>query len=186
MVRIAAVGDEESPIRRTALDFLQPIDEESILFKNTTKVNYPNYLRRNPARQQASSSPPSRRPNRTTTTTNRRRETSPLSSPSTPPPYVPEPHRAQPSPSCLRISREGVCVRPVDEDDCEYTYGTTSFQVFEVDLSNDGWTEVKNLGNLALFLGHNSFFSLRPVTKASRLTTYILRTTVWNRTSATQ
>ncbi|KAK3012547.1 hypothetical protein RJ639_009338 [Escallonia herrerae] len=66
----------------------------------------------------------------------------------------------------LVVSREGVMVRPVDEtgdvdeDNCELTYGTTSFQVFEVDLSNDGWTEVKNLGNRALFLGHNSSFSV--------------------------
>ncbi|KAK3019309.1 hypothetical protein RJ639_004629 [Escallonia herrerae] len=50
--------------------------------------------------------------------------------------------------------------RPVDEDNCNYTYGTTSFQVFEVDLSKNGRTEVKNLGHRALFLGHSSSFSI--------------------------
>lgn len=34
------------------------------------------------------------------------------------------------------------------------------FQVFEVDLTTNTWTKVKDLGNRALFLGLNSSFSI--------------------------
>ncbi|KAK2989935.1 hypothetical protein RJ640_013859 [Escallonia rubra] len=56
-------------------------------------------------------------------------------------------------------------VDPVDEENSDFeenselTYGTTGFQVFEVEISNGGWKEVKTLGGRALFLGHNSSFS---------------------------
>ncbi|XP_044486928.1 putative F-box protein At5g55150 [Mangifera indica] len=38
-------------------------------------------------------------------------------------------------------------------------YGTTGFKVFQVDLGNNKWTEIKDLGNRTLFLGYNSSFS---------------------------
>ncbi|XP_044485114.1 F-box protein SKIP23-like [Mangifera indica] len=46
-----------------------------------------------------------------------------------------------------------------EEDGEEGSYGTTGFKVFQVDLGNNNWTEVKDLGNRALFLGFNSSFS---------------------------
>ncbi|KAK2984977.1 hypothetical protein RJ640_028816 [Escallonia rubra] len=69
----------------------------------------------------------------------------------------------------LVVSRIGVeihLVDPVDEENSDFeenselTYGTTGFQVFEVEISNGGWKEVKTLGGRALFLGHNSSFSV--------------------------
>lgn len=60
----------------------------------------------------------------------------------------------------LVVSREGVQLRPIHKGSEEYTYGTTGFQVFEVDLSNNKWKEIKNLGNRCLFLGHNSSMSI--------------------------
>ncbi|TXG51284.1 hypothetical protein EZV62_023808 [Acer yangbiense] len=65
------------------------------------------------------------------------------------------------SDTLLVISQEGVQVRPIDEEAEEerYTYGTYAFQVFKVYLSTNTWIEIKDLGNRAVFLGHNSSFS---------------------------
>ncbi|KAK3415061.1 hypothetical protein EUGRSUZ_H00630 [Eucalyptus grandis] len=38
--------------------------------------------------------------------------------------------------------------------------GTFRFHIFEIDLDNRTWTGVKNLGNMSLFVGCNSSFSL--------------------------
>uniref|UniRef100_A0A5B7ALQ3 KIB1-4 beta-propeller domain-containing protein n=1 Tax=Davidia involucrata TaxID=16924 RepID=A0A5B7ALQ3_DAVIN len=54
----------------------------------------------------------------------------------------------------LIVSREGVLLH---EDD---TYGTTSFQVFELNVNNGNWVKVQSLGDRALFLGYNSSFSV--------------------------
>lgn len=54
--------------------------------------------------------------------------------------------------SLLVVRRKGVCNRG--------TYRASKFQVFQVDLSNKTWTEVKSLGDRALFLGRNSSISV--------------------------
>ncbi|KAL5855561.1 hypothetical protein ACOSQ4_005363 [Xanthoceras sorbifolium] len=55
----------------------------------------------------------------------------------------------------LVISREGTHTS---------NYGSSRFQVFEVDLSTMTLSEIKHLGNRALFLGHNSSFSVDALT----------------------
>ena len=40
------------------------------------------------------------------------------------------------------------------------TYQTIWFHIFQVELDTNTWTEVKDLGNKALYLGYNSSFSL--------------------------
>ncbi|XP_044485614.1 F-box protein SKIP23-like [Mangifera indica] len=45
------------------------------------------------------------------------------------------------------------------EDSEEVTYGTTGFKVFQVELRNNKWSEMKDLGNRTLFVGYNSSFS---------------------------
>ncbi|KAL5855660.1 hypothetical protein ACOSQ4_005462 [Xanthoceras sorbifolium] len=51
----------------------------------------------------------------------------------------------------LVISREGTNLS---------NYGSSRFQVFEVDLGTMTLYEIKHLGDRALFLGHNSSFSV--------------------------
>ncbi|KAF5932283.1 hypothetical protein HYC85_028454 [Camellia sinensis] len=46
-------------------------------------------------------------------------------------------------------------------DDTDPTYETTSFKVYEVDLSKEArWQEINNLGGRALFLGHSASISV--------------------------
>ncbi|XVF10626.1 hypothetical protein REPUB_Repub07fG0198800 [Reevesia pubescens] len=40
------------------------------------------------------------------------------------------------------------------------SYKTTGFGVFELDVESRVWLKVSTLGNMALFLGHNSSFSI--------------------------
>uniref|UniRef100_A0A5B7ANM9 KIB1-4 beta-propeller domain-containing protein n=1 Tax=Davidia involucrata TaxID=16924 RepID=A0A5B7ANM9_DAVIN len=56
----------------------------------------------------------------------------------------------------LVVSREGIQVRGDD-----YNYGTTRFQVFELNVNNGNWAEVQSLGDRALFLGYNSSISVQ-------------------------
>ncbi|KAL7167473.1 hypothetical protein ACSBR2_038017 [Camellia fascicularis] len=45
--------------------------------------------------------------------------------------------------------------------DPNLTYETTSFKVYEVDLSKEErWQEINNFGGSALFLGHNASISI--------------------------
>ncbi|KAK0586483.1 hypothetical protein LWI29_007793 [Acer saccharum] len=60
----------------------------------------------------------------------------------------------------LVVMRDGVCGRPIKEGSIGITYGTTEFRVYEVDLSTDNWTRIKDLGNTSLFLGHSSSMSI--------------------------
>ncbi|KAK4857260.1 hypothetical protein QYF36_026185 [Acer negundo] len=60
----------------------------------------------------------------------------------------------------LVVFREGVQLRPIREGSWRVENGTYGFQVFEVDVSNNIWTEIKDLGDRALFLGANSSFSI--------------------------
>ncbi|TXG50461.1 hypothetical protein EZV62_022985 [Acer yangbiense] len=53
----------------------------------------------------------------------------------------------------LVVIRNGV--QPIGE-----SYGTYAFQVLEVDLSTNKWSQFKDLGNRTLFLGDNSSFSV--------------------------
>ncbi|KAF3669618.1 putative plant intracellular Ras-group-related LRR protein 7-like [Capsicum annuum] len=80
--------------------------------------------------------------------------------------------------SLFVISRYGVRVRPI-EDDCdsfpltlrpderellgdgEFTYGTTDFRVFQVDLVTGKVTETEELGDMAFFLGANASLSVQ-------------------------
>ncbi|XP_022773116.1 F-box protein At2g26160-like [Durio zibethinus] len=55
--------------------------------------------------------------------------------------------------SLLAVSREGKI--------CGHDYGTTGFRVFELDVEDGMWKRVNSLGNRALFLGHNSSFSIQ-------------------------
>ncbi|KAK2988915.1 hypothetical protein RJ640_026183 [Escallonia rubra] len=54
----------------------------------------------------------------------------------------------------LVVSRKGVQLTDAGN------YGTTTFQVFQLDLRDKKWSEINNLGNRALFLGFNSSFSM--------------------------
>ncbi|KAK2664019.1 hypothetical protein Ddye_002593 [Dipteronia dyeriana] len=54
----------------------------------------------------------------------------------------------------LEVVRNGV--QPIGS----VSYGTYVFQVLEVDLSTNKWSQFKDLGNRALFLGDNSSFSV--------------------------
>ncbi|KAJ4713311.1 F-box protein [Melia azedarach] len=60
------------------------------------------------------------------------------------------------------ISRRGVYRRPIEPGSDVYIYGTYDFQVFEVKLlsssSSSSWTEIKDLENKSIFVGHNSTF----------------------------
>ncbi|TXG57190.1 hypothetical protein EZV62_018503 [Acer yangbiense] len=64
----------------------------------------------------------------------------------------------------LVISREGVSIHPITEgSDDNYTYGTYEFRVFKVDIISTmtiTWMEIKDLGNIALFLGYNTSMSI--------------------------
>lgn len=54
----------------------------------------------------------------------------------------------------LVISRQGLSVQS------DFTYGTNGFQIFEVNLMRNKWTEIKDLGDKAVFVGDNSSFSV--------------------------
>ncbi|KAJ4719044.1 F-box protein [Melia azedarach] len=43
----------------------------------------------------------------------------------------------------------------------KFNYRCTGFQVFRVELSTNSWTMVKDIGNIALFLGHSSSFCIK-------------------------
>ena len=60
--------------------------------------------------------------------------------------------------SLLVVSREG--------KSCDHDYGTTGFRVFELDEEDGMWERVNSLGNRALFLGHNSSFSVQVTSKS--------------------
>ena len=86
------------------------------------------------------------------------------------------------SSSLLLVSQQEICVWPtregidkrtwiynnlfLEDSNLEkpridnWTYGTTEFKVFEVDLGGGKWKELKSLGNRALFFGHNSSISV--------------------------
>lgn len=53
-----------------------------------------------------------------------------------------------------------VIVREGSQVNDNWSYGTTRFQVLGLDFLTNTWTEVENLGDRALFLGHNSSFSV--------------------------
>ncbi|KAK4852325.1 hypothetical protein QYF36_022980 [Acer negundo] len=60
----------------------------------------------------------------------------------------------------LIVTRQGMTARPLTEHSSKWTYGTFGFQVFEVDLNTNTWTEIKDLGNRSIFVGHKSLFSV--------------------------
>lgn len=60
-------------------------------------------------------------------------------------------------------------IRPVEEGCDDLTYGTTSFKVLELDLNDNKWVKVKDLGNRALFLGYNSSFSIEVSVDSNRI-----------------
>ncbi|KAL3498807.1 hypothetical protein ACH5RR_041539 [Cinchona calisaya] len=55
----------------------------------------------------------------------------------------------------LIVGRDGVHF----EDD-EETYGATNFRVIHLDLVKSDWKEIRNLGERAIFVGHNSALSV--------------------------
>ncbi|XP_031259531.1 putative F-box protein At5g55150 [Pistacia vera] len=70
-------------------------------------------------------------------------------------------------PLCLYLVESGgellVVSRVVEREDISKrrsTYRTSEFLVFKVDLRSNTWTEMKNLGNRAVFVGYNSSFSI--------------------------
>ncbi|KAL3498489.1 hypothetical protein ACH5RR_041221 [Cinchona calisaya] len=50
--------------------------------------------------------------------------------------------------------------KPGLSDDEEETYGATNFGVIQLDLNKSIWEKVTSLGEKAIFLGHNSAFSV--------------------------
>ncbi|KAK3227485.1 hypothetical protein Dsin_007347 [Dipteronia sinensis] len=60
----------------------------------------------------------------------------------------------------LVVTRDGVALRPIKKWSSQTTYGNYGFKVYEVDLSTNNWTRIKDLGNTTLFLGHNSSMSI--------------------------
>ncbi|XP_071695426.1 putative F-box protein At5g60060 [Rutidosis leptorrhynchoides] len=57
----------------------------------------------------------------------------------------------------LVVIREGV-YDTIQDELCSEIYKTTSFKVFKYDLDNEEWSEVKNLGSKALFVGYSQSF----------------------------
>lgn len=57
----------------------------------------------------------------------------------------------------LVVRRQGAYAR----DYYNSCYGAYAFQVFKVDLLTNTWMEIKDIGNRALFLGHNSSLSVQ-------------------------
>ncbi|XP_027096155.1 probable F-box protein At1g44080 [Coffea arabica] len=53
------------------------------------------------------------------------------------------------------VARDGA-----EYDDDEQTYGVTNFRVVQLDLIKREWKEIDNLGDMAIFVGHNDGFSL--------------------------
>ncbi|KAK2664079.1 hypothetical protein Ddye_002653 [Dipteronia dyeriana] len=60
----------------------------------------------------------------------------------------------------LVVSRRQMRIRREKEGISEWSYGNIRFHVYEVDIDTNTWTEIKNLGSRALFLDHNSSFSI--------------------------
>ncbi|XP_027084874.1 probable F-box protein At1g44080 isoform X1 [Coffea arabica] len=56
----------------------------------------------------------------------------------------------------LIVARDGAAL----EDDDEETYGATNFRVIQLDLIKRGWKEITNVGERAIFVGHNGAFSI--------------------------
>ncbi|XP_027099107.1 probable F-box protein At1g44080 [Coffea eugenioides] len=53
------------------------------------------------------------------------------------------------------VARDGA-----EYDDDEQTYGVMNFRVVQLDLIKREWKEIDNLGDMAIFVGHNGGFSL--------------------------
>ncbi|TXG50526.1 hypothetical protein EZV62_023050 [Acer yangbiense] len=60
----------------------------------------------------------------------------------------------------LVVIRDGVSLRPIKKESSQTTYGNYGFRVYEVDLSTNNWTRIKDMGNTTLFLGHSSSMSI--------------------------
>ncbi|XP_071699537.1 putative F-box protein At5g55150 [Rutidosis leptorrhynchoides] len=57
----------------------------------------------------------------------------------------------------LVVIREGM-YDTVEDELCDEIYNTTSFKVFKYDLDSEEWSEVKDLGTKALFVGYSQSF----------------------------
>ncbi|GJZ46650.1 hypothetical protein Tco_0594246, partial [Tanacetum coccineum] len=60
--------------------------------------------------------------------------------------------------------REGM-FDDIDDELCEETYMTKSFQIFEYDLASEKWSKVKDLGRKTLFVGYSSSFWIEDTTR---------------------
>ncbi|PWA97372.1 hypothetical protein CTI12_AA009460 [Artemisia annua] len=64
----------------------------------------------------------------------------------------------------LVVIREGV-LDDIQDELCEETYKTKSFQILEYDLASKRWSKVKDFGGKTLFVGYSSSFWIEDTTR---------------------